>query len=182
VWAAVASYSIDPIRRCSIVYVCRLQGDKMRLWKSRPKCSPIHFLLKINTQLLLLKIKPNYLRNLFNYYKTTQSATQQAKNRPIPSPWYAAKKFRLFLQLTFEVFQVSTVASIRESSRSWKHSESWVVSQNQSEPFHQDCQKLYLQISNPNFDIFWKTLQWNCLYILWPYGIFYERLVYYVII
>jgi hypothetical protein len=30
------------------------QGDPMRLWKCGPKCSPIHFLWKINTLILLL--------------------------------------------------------------------------------------------------------------------------------
>jgi hypothetical protein len=44
----------------------------------------------------------------------------------------------------------------------------------------QGGQMAYFQTKNPNLGKFWRDLQWNILAFLWPFGIFYGHLVYFV--
>jgi hypothetical protein len=41
---------------------------------------------------------------------------------------------------------------------------------------------IYFRTKNPNFDIFWKALERKILFILFPSGIFYGYMVYFVVI
>jgi hypothetical protein len=50
----------------------RKQGDQMRFWKSRPKCSPIHFLWKLLHIHYRRKSSPIILATYVVFTKTTQ--------------------------------------------------------------------------------------------------------------
>jgi hypothetical protein len=50
-------------------------------------------------------------------------------------------------------------------------------------PPGQGCQMAYFQTKNPNLGKFWRLLQWKMgviWSILWPFGLFYGRLVYFM--
>jgi hypothetical protein len=46
----------------------------------------------------------------------------------------------------------------------------------------QGCQTAYFQTENTNLGKFWRVLQWKTLVHLWPFGLFYCHLIYFVII
>jgi hypothetical protein len=46
-----------------------------------------------------------------------------------------------------------------------------------SHRLQQGCQMVYFQTENSNLGKFWRVLQWKMLVFLWPFGLFYGRLV-----
>jgi hypothetical protein len=46
----------------------------------------------------------------------------------------------------------------------------------------QGCQMAYFQTQNTNLGKFWRVLQWKMFVYLWPFGIFYGHLVYFMVI
>jgi hypothetical protein len=42
----------------------------------------------------------------------------------------------------------------------------------------QGCQMVYFKTKNPNLGIFWRALEWKMWYIIRPFGIIYDHLVY----
>jgi hypothetical protein len=73
-------------------------------------------------------------------------------------------------------------SSWNDRSHHYQRPECTSVTKSGNNDVRQGCQMVCFQTKNPNLGKFWRALDWKMFYILWPFGIFYGDLGYFMTI